>query len=138
MKTLTPYLVFGGRCEAALLFYAEALGGRVRTMSRFGERVKDIDEEHAQWIMHAELEADGLVLRASDGCPQSPAPTPGGAIALTLTLDRLDEQERVWNMLVEGGSVMFELHEAFWGARFGVLIDKFGVAWQLSCDLGKG
>ena len=36
MTTLTPYLFFGGRTEAALSFYAEALAGRATVIIRMG------------------------------------------------------------------------------------------------------
>ncbi len=29
------------------------------------------------------------------------------------------------------------LHETFWGARFGMLTDKFGIDWILNCELPK-
>jgi PhnB protein len=27
------------------------------------------------------------------------------------------------------------LQDTFWGARFGMLTDKFGIKWMFSCDL---
>jgi PhnB protein len=33
--------------------------------------------------------------------------------------------------------VTMPLQDTFWGARFGMLIDKFGVSWMLNCELPK-
>jgi PhnB protein len=46
-------------------------------------------------------------------------------------------EDRAWARLSEGGTVRLPLHEAFWGARFGILTDRFGVQWMPSCDLGR-
>jgi len=29
------------------------------------------------------------------------------------------------------------LNDTFWGARFGMLVDKFGVPWMLNCEPKK-
>lgn len=39
--------------------------------------------------------------------------------------------------LSEGGTLRMALHEAFWGACFGVLTDKFGIDWLLNCERAK-
>lgn len=135
MKTLIPYLTFGGQCEAALQFYAEALRGRVKNLMRAGDVQQACPAQHKHMIMHAEFEADGAVFMASDGNPDAPLP-PGGKVALSLTLDSVAEQDRVWAALSQGGTIVVPLHQAFWGSRFGVITDKFGIAWMLSCDPG--
>ncbi|MGV3710577.1 MAG: VOC family protein [Gemmatimonas sp.] len=30
------------------------------------------------------------------------------------------------------------LETQFWGARFGMLTDKFGINWMFNCELPKG
>jgi len=134
-KTLIPYLAFGGRCEAALQHYAETLGGRVKALMRLGEAMPGSAPEHAQHILHAELEADGLFLMASDGMPGAPPPKPGDNVALALWVGSVDEQDRVWAGLAEGGTVGHPLHDTFYGDRMGVLTDRFGIRWMISCHL---
>ena len=38
------------------------------------------------------------------------------------------------NALSDGGTVTMPIEENFWGARFGALIDKFGIHWMLNYD----
>jgi PhnB protein len=49
-----------------------------------------------------------------------------------------DEQdaERLFAALAEGGSVRFPLQETFWAARFGFLIDRFGIPWAINSEKG--
>jgi len=65
-----------------------------------------------------------------------PAP-PSSTIALSIGLDSIEEQNRVWDKLSAGGTIRMALHETFWGARFGMLTDKFGIDWMLICELAK-
>jgi PhnB protein len=43
------------------------------------------------------------------------------------------EAERIFQALAEGGTVHMALQETFWSPRFGVLVDRFGVPWEVSC-----
>jgi PhnB protein len=52
-------------------------------------------------------------------------------------LDSVAEQDRICGKLSAGGTVTQPLQETFWGARFGMVTDKFGIPWMLNCDLPK-
>ena len=58
-------------------------------------------------------------------------------IQLTLNFDNEADEEKVFNALGEGGKVTMPLGDTFWGARFGMLKDKFGIHWMLNCELKK-
>ena len=45
--TITPYLMFGGRCEEALDFYRQALGAEVEMVLRFNESPQPTPAEPA-------------------------------------------------------------------------------------------
>ncbi len=51
--------------------------------------------------------------------------------------DSLEENERLFTALGEGGKVTMPLQDTFWGARFGVLTDRFGVQWNFNCVVPK-
>ena len=46
----------------------------------------------------------------------------------------LEEAERVFNELTEGGTVVMPIGETFWAQRFGMLKDRFGVSWMVNCE----
>ena len=37
----------------------------------------------------------------------------------------------------EGAIISLPLQDMFWGAKFGKLVDKFGVSWMFNCEMKK-
>jgi PhnB protein len=130
---LQPYIFFYGRCEEALEFYKSALGGTYELM-----RVKDSPmAEHmppntANLVMHASFTADGVKFLASDGREIKAIDPDAGNIDLALTATDAAQGERAFNALAEGGKVMMPIDKAFWGGRFGMLVDRFGIEWMMT------
>lgn len=134
---LTPYIMYNGNCEEALNFYAKAMDGEIKFISRYGDMPGDnkmgIDKNK---VMHATFEAGAVKIMASDS--NTPADTAGGgAVNLSLNIDDANQLEKVFNGLAQGGSVTMPLQDTFWGARFGMLTDKFGIKWMLNHELRK-
>ncbi len=133
---LEPYLLFSGNCEEALNFYKAAFGGEIEGLSRWSEMPKDsggpaVTPETANRVMHASFKSPGVSFMASDA-------TPGknygeGPISLSVATSDLAEAERVFNHLAAGGTVEMPMTDMFWGAKFGMLTDKFGIDWMVSC-----
>lgn len=133
MTTLYPYVFFGGRCEEALQLYCDALSGRVRTQMRLGEVNPDVADEHKRWIIHSELEVDGrLLMMAGDGMPSAPRPEGAGPVSLALGCDSTEQLEQVLGKLRDGGEVLIEPHDTFYGGRMGVVKDRYGISWMLN------
>lgn len=135
MKTLVPYLFFRGNCEEAMNYYKECLDGEITALQRFGDTEMPVDDEHKQKIMHGELKADGIHMMFSDGAPHKDI-TEGDNVQLNINIDSEEEQDRLFGLLSEGGEVIMPLEKTFWGARYGMLKDKFGIRWMLNCELG--
>ncbi|MFY9663757.1 MAG: VOC family protein, partial [Candidatus Cybelea sp.] len=133
---LEPYLLFDGKCEEALNFYKGAFRGEVEGLSRWSEMPKDaggppVTPETSNRVMHASFKSDGVSFMASDA-------TPGkvygeGPISLSVATTDVAEAERVFNYLAAGGNVEMPMTDTFWGAKFGMLTDKFGIDWMVSC-----
>ncbi|MGB6943311.1 MAG: VOC family protein [Bryobacteraceae bacterium] len=51
-----------------------------------------------------------------------------------LGIDDPAEAERVYEALMENGSAQMPLQQTFWAVRFGVLVDQFGVSWEINCE----
>ena len=49
--------------------------------------------------------------------------------------DTIEELERLFTALGDGGTVKMPVHDAFWGSRFGMLTDRYGVNWMFNCEL---
>ncbi len=131
---LNPILSFNGQCEAAFQCYETCLGGRISFMMRFGEapNAAQAHPEQRDKIFHATLTLGNQILQGSD-VPAEHYITPQG-FTLRLNFNEPREAEGAFKALSEGGTVQMPLAETFWALRFGVLTDRFGIPWAISCE----
>jgi len=131
---INAYLNFNGRCAEAFRFYEKALGGRIETMMTFGESpmAAQAPENWQKAIMHARLVVGDAVLMGSDA-PSDRFQQPQG-FSVSLQTKDVTEAERVFAALSEGAEVQMPLQQTFWAARFGMLVDRFGIPWMLNCE----
>jgi len=133
---LNPYLHFQGNAEEALNFYATALNGTISSVQRYGDSPMPSDEDYKQKILHSRLTFDGNLIMISDTFKGQTVST-NGNIQLSVEVENEGEIDGVFNNMAEGGTVTMPLQDAFWGARFGMLKDKFGVNWMFNHELKK-
>jgi len=133
---LITYVTFGGNCEDAINFYKDALGAEVLMINRMGEGPMEVPEHVKGKIMHARLQIGENVLYMSDTFDPSSI-VQGNNVSLSLQPESIDKTEDLFNKLSVGGTVKMPLQDTFWGARFGMFIDKFGIHWMLNCELKK-
>jgi len=133
MKNLGFYLTFPGNCEEALNFYKECLKGEIKNLQRFETAPMPVPDNYKKKIINAEFKAEGVFFMASDGMADQP-PVIGNNISLSFNITDLKEQEELFNKLSKGGKITMPLQDTFWGARFGMLTDKFGINWMLNCQ----
>lgn len=129
-----PYLFFGGRCEEALEFYKKSIGARVDMMLRFNESPEPMPPGMLQpgfekKIMHSSFRVGGSTIMASDGCSEG---STFGGFSLSLAVSTEAEADRAFAALSQGGKVTMPLAKTFWSPRYGMLVDRFGVAWMVS------
>jgi len=141
---INPYLFFDGNCREAFEFYAQCLGTDIKPMMSSSDMPADAASDDAQTgcagqpgssdkIMHACIDLDGSLLMASDWMSPEPFQTPKG-FSVALGVDNVDEAERVFKALSDGGQVHMPLDKTFFAAAFGMLVDKFGVQWMVNCE----
>ena len=135
MKLIT-YLTFAGNCEEAMNFYKEALGAEVILFSRMGDSPMEIPENLKGKIMHARMQIGENELYMSDTFDPSSL-NRGNNVSLSIQTDDTTQLEKLFNSLSAGGKVTMPLADAFWGARFGMFVDKFGIHWMFNCELKK-
>lgn len=64
--------------------------------------------------------------------------TNGDSVILSINFTETEEQQKVFNKIGEDGKVTMPLQDTFWGARFGMLADKFGMNWMFNYDKKDG
>ena len=134
---LYTYLNYGGNCRQAFEFYAEHLGGRITMLTTHGEQpdASKVPPEWRQAVLHARLELGGTVLLGADIPPDRFQPM--RSAYLTLMLPSVDETERTYALLAEGGQIFMRMEETFFAHRFAMLRDRFGTSWMLLCERAR-
>jgi PhnB protein len=136
MKSATPYLNFDGNTKEAMTFYAKCLGGKLDIQS-FGDMGQAAAHPgSADRTIHAHLAAGPVVIMASDS-PAEMRVIQGNNYWIMLECDSPDEQDKLFAALGEGGNSLMPLQNQFWGARFGMLRDKFGTGWMFNYALAQ-
>lgn len=133
MEPIVPYLNFNGNAREALDFYARVLDGKVVFQQTFGEAPMPSTDDMKDKIMHASFQAGELTFMVSD-CPPGHAVTTGTNVSLSLNFKDLASIEKTFKAFSEGATITMELQDTFWGARFGMLTDKFGINWMFNHD----
>jgi PhnB protein len=130
-----PYLFFDGRCEEAIEFYKGAVGAEVQMLMRHKDNPAPtpagfVPPGSEDKVMHASLRIGETIVMASDGrCSGHPS---FNGFSLSLTAANAGEAEKLFARLAAGGKVDMPLAKTFWSPCFGMLVDRFGVAWMVT------
>nr|WP_314544124.1 VOC family protein [uncultured Massilia sp.] len=121
--TVTPHLVCEGAAEA-LAFYARAFGA-VEVGRMAGPDGK---------IMHAEMRIGDSRIMLADDFPdygsRGPKALGGSAVAIHLYVPDADA---AWEQAIGAGATpVMPLEDAFWGDRYGQVMDPFGHRWSIA------
>jgi PhnB protein len=135
MKEVVTYLNFDGNCREAMEFYQKCLGAELMLMP-FSEMPGGVPPGSEHRVMHARLTKGITLLMASDTLPGRPS-QPGNNFAVSIQAESLHEIESLFAALSEKGTVTMPLQDMFWGARFGMLKDQFGIHWMFNFELPK-
>ena len=134
MKHMYPYLHFNGECREAMELYKTVFGGDLQVMPF--TMMPNCDDADKDRVLHSCLTSGPFILQASDQ-PKSHAASAGGSsFDVCVDCSSIAEEEQYFNALSEGGTATMPLQDTFWGARFGMLQDKFGVRWMFNCQIG--
>ncbi len=134
MNAITPYLNFDGTAREALTFYASVLGGDLK-LQTFKEVGMGGDPKVDSRIVHGMLHSGKAILMASDTQPGQPLKE-GNNVQVCVDCS-LDEIDRFYEKLSQGGKADMPPQDTFWGARFGTLVDRFGVSWMFNAEKPK-
>jgi len=128
MKLYT-YLNYGGNCQEAFRFYEQHLGGKITMLMTHGQGPNPNDglPDWKDAVLHARMNIGETELMGAD----IPSYQPMRSAYLTLIVASIDEAERIYAVLSEGGQIFMPMQETFFAFRFGQLRDKFGTSWMI-------
>jgi PhnB protein len=131
---INPYLSFKGDCEAAFKFYEQCLGAQLGAIFRYGGTPL-ADQVPANWsdkIMHGNLRFGDQVVMAGDVAPDRYEEPKG--FSLSIHIKSTADAERIFHELAKDGKVVVPLEQTFWAARFGMVVDRFGIPWLINSE----
>lgn len=136
---ITPSLIYDGKAARAAVLYERALGAKVESLMRFRDATamgRPAPPGYEDRVMHALLRIGESAVMLMDA-PPGVAVATASNVQIALDLDDPAEMAQRFDALGSGGVVTLAPHDAFWGARFGMLIDAFGIRWMFSCPAKK-
>lgn len=119
-KQIYPCLWFDGKAKAAAEFYCSLF------------KNSKITDENPMVVM---WELNGLKIMGLNG---GPVFSINPSISLFVLCETLDETDKLWGKLLQGGKVMMPMGKYPWSERYGWVQDKFGMTWQVSVVYNKG
>jgi PhnB protein len=129
---LNPYIHFNGNAADAIKYYEQILGAEVGPPMTYGEMPGNTPQpENKSRIMHCELKWGECTLMISDA-PAEHEGTIGSNVAISLAYDNEAEMRKAFDGLAKDGQVVLGLHDAFWGGKFGMLIDRYDIHWMFT------
>ena len=131
---MTTHLSFKGECEAAFKFYEQCLDGQLGAIFRYAGSPL-ADQVPADWqdkVMHGSFTFGDQVLMGGDVAPDRYEQPKG--FSLSLQMQSAADAERIFHELARGGTVVMPLEKTFWAARFGMVVDRFGIPWLINCE----
>jgi PhnB protein len=140
MATVSPYLNFNGNCEEAFNFYKSVFGGEFPYVGRYKdmppmEGGKAMAEADGNKIMHMSLPiGDSFIMGSDVGGEWASNIKDGNNIQLSINAESNEQADQWYNKLSAGGRQTMPMSNTFWGSYFGMLTDKFGINWMVSCE----
>jgi predicted 3-demethylubiquinone-9 3-methyltransferase (glyoxalase superfamily) len=120
-----PFLMFQGRCEEALTFYASTIPGA---------RIASLERKPDGTVAMARLSIAGLELMANDSPPVHAFDfTP--STSTFLTVDQPEEVDALAGSLGHGGKLHMPADDYGFSRRFAWVQDRFGVSWQINAPV---
>ncbi len=125
--TVQPYVVVPDAAQA-IAFYKKALGA---------EEVTVMPGPDGKSVMHAEIRIGDSMIYLTGENPQwdaKSAKTLGGS-PISLHLYVQDADALFKRAVAAGATVKMEMMDAFWGDRYGKVVDPFGIQWGIATHM---
>lgn len=131
---MIPYLIFDGNAKEAIAFYEKALNAENLGVITFGEMPEDpnypLPAEAKDRVSHATLKVGNSDLMFSDTFPGQPYQT-GNNVTICITCDDPTRSKEMFATLEQGGQVTMPLMETSFSPLYGMVVDKYGVTFQI-------
>jgi predicted 3-demethylubiquinone-9 3-methyltransferase (glyoxalase superfamily) len=129
-KLFSNGLWFDHEAEQAARFYTSLLpNSKVGDITRYGKEGFEIHGGQAGTVMSVEFNLCGENFIAINGGPLFKF---NPSISFFLVLENLEQADKIWNTLVDGGKTFMPFQKYDWSEKYGWLEDRYGLSWQIS------
>lgn len=136
MKNIDFYLHFNGNSEQAMNFYKKVFGGDFIAVQRYKDvpGSEKMSEENREKMIHISLRiSPNTTLMASDSITETGDHIVfGNNYHICLQVSGEKEADKTFASLSEEGKIEMPMNKTFWGAYFGMCVDRFGIQWMIS------
>lgn len=133
--TFVPTLNFNGQCRETMEMYQKAFSGKVTALLTYGEAndpAYTLEENQKDWIYHGELTfgnqriimSDHVDMRFDVCC----------TCFLTAMMETKEQVAAAWEVMKEGGTVIYPLEATFYSSARVVFVDRFGIRWGIMTE----
>lgn len=136
MKNVDFYLHFNGVSEKAMNYYKKIFGGEFVAVQRYkdvpgSEKMAEADREKMLHISlklseYTTLMASDMVTKMEEGISF------GNNYHICLQAVNEKDADHLFAALSDEGFIEMPMNKTFWGAYFGMCVDKFGVQWMIN------
>ena len=127
--TLESHLNFNGNARAAFDFYQKTFGGELSIFTYGDSPMCERYPDQAKNVMHARLQIGEEALMGCD-VPEGYESPRGYRISIQLS--EREDADRIFSALADGGEIDMPQQETFWSPRFGMVTDRYGIAWMVN------
>jgi len=128
------FINFNGNCREAVEFYAKVFKSEVSNLMTYSQAPSDpnspISESDKDKVCYAGVVIGESVVMFCD-MPECSHVVIGNNINPTVSMGDKQEVIRIFNELKDGGEILMELQQTFYSELYGMVKDKFGVAWHV-------
>lgn len=136
IQKITPFIWFDNQAEDAANLYTSIFkNSKIENISRYGKEGFEIHGQKKGTVQTVAFQINGLPVTVLNGGPLFKI---NPSISLFVLCESINETNKLWNILIDGGKVLMPIDKYPWSERYGWLQDKFGLTWQISVVYNEG
>lgn len=125
MSKITPFLWYDTQALEAAKFYTSIFAN---SKIHGQEQFENSGPDENQTVQIVSFNLNGLEIQAMNAGPLFKF---NPSISFFVKCATHEEVDRLYNQLIEGGSALMELWKYDWSERYGWIVDRFGLNWQI-------
>lgn len=135
IKAIELYLVTNNNGLEAVEFYKNVFNAEVVSCTTFGQAIPNTPKESKDLVLNANLNINGIRLQLSDNGSQH-AYVQGTNMTACIQLDDVEQAHDIFQKLEkEAQRIDLPMAETPWSPAYGIVVDKFGMTWQVNTDI---